>query len=105
MEYQQVIKLIKEIALIETDEFGRTRKIRFENEVFAEEKSVGQKEFFQADERGFKAEKVFEIADYLDYQNENILEYEGIEYNIYRTFRKGMRLEIFVSGLVNNGIT
>ncbi len=103
MEYQQIIKLIQEIDSIETDEYGRTKKTRIEKEIFAEEKSVGQKEFYQADARGFKAEKVFEIADYLDYENENVLEHNGVEYTIYRTFRKGMGLELFVSGLVNHG--
>lgn len=73
-----------------------------DRKIFAKVLSIGQKEFYEAMGHGLKPELKFKIADYLDYKNEKRIVYEGIQYNVLRTYKKGKRqLEITVYGGVN----
>ena len=96
--YNQTIKLIDEKKT--TNEYGDTISNQTERIVFAELKSVGQSEFYQAHAVGLKPELKFVIADYLDYQNEKYLKYCDFAstneevYSVIRTFRVGNELEI-----------
>lgn len=99
--YHESIKLIKTVQ--QPDETGELISIATEREIFAKIVSLGQQEFYQAQANGLKPELKFEIADYLDYENEKKLIHEGIEYDVLRTFRKGRMLEITVYGGVNHG--
>ena len=95
--YNEVIKLIAEEESI--DEYGDTVVVRSERIVFAQLKSIGQSEFYQAQAVGIKPEIKFVIADYLDYQNEEVLKYADIsgvenEYRIIRTYRQNNTLEL-----------
>lgn len=101
--YSETIKFIK--TLQQPDETGELISTTTEREVFAKIASIGQQEFYQAQANGLKPELKFEIADYLDYENEKKLIHEGIEYDVLRTFRKGRILEITVYGGVNIGTT
>ena len=101
--YHEVIRLIK--TMQEPDETGELISTTTEREVFAKIASIGQQEFYQAQANGLKPELKFEMADYLDYENEKKLIHEGIEYDILRTFRKGRMLEITVYGGVHIGTT
>lgn len=66
-------------------------------EVFAELRSIGQSEFYQAQATGYKPELKFVLADYLDYDGETLVEYTSTLYRVLRTFRAGQSLEIVVS--------
>lgn len=101
--YHEAIKLIKTTQ--EPDETGELISTTVEREIFAKMVSIGQQEFYQAQANGLKPELKFEIADYLDYENEKKLIHEGIEYDILRTFRKERQLEITVYGGVHIGTT
>ncbi len=99
--YDYPIKFIKELESTNIPGQGR-KKNKAEREVNAKLLNVGMKEFYQAQATGLQPELKFEIADYLDYQNEKEVVYEGRTYKIMRTYRKGRRLEITVYGGVNN---
>lgn len=95
--YDQLIRLIS--VLKETDEYGDTNGTCQQREVFAELKSIGQQEFYQAQAAGFKPELKFILADYMDYGGEKTLSYtdeRGMEseYSIIRTYRTGNELEL-----------
>lgn len=96
--YDQRIKLVSVIK--DTDDYGDTVTTTQEREVFAELKSIGQAEFYQAHAVGLKPELKFVLPDYLEYQGEKILRYQDFneteeqEYSIIRTFRNGNELEI-----------
>lgn len=96
--YDQIIKLISEANQI--DEYGDTVPTAQEREVFAELKSIGQSEFYQAHAVGLKPELKFVLPDYLEYQGEKILKFQDYneteeqEYSIIRTYRNGNELEI-----------
>ena len=96
--YDQIVKLVSETYQI--DEYGDKVADRTERTIFAELKSIGQSEFYQAQATGLKPELKFVIADYLDYQGEKILRHQGFneaeeeEYEVIRTYRNGNSLEI-----------
>ena len=70
-------------------------------QVFADELSVGQTEFYQAAAVGLKPELKFEILAF-EYQGEKILEYNSKQYEIKRTYKKGLdKLELTCQGVVN----
>jgi len=114
--YNDVIYLIKDTRTV--NEYGDMVTTQTERAVFAQVKSIGQSEFYQAAAVGLKPEIKFVIADYLDYDEEKKLRYtpfppevnpsEGLTpslgdypsntttdiYDILRTYRTGNALEI-----------
>lgn len=95
--FDSVIFLIKETNT--KNEYGDTVQTFTERQVFAEVKSIGQSEFYQAEAVGLKPEIKFVIADFADYQNEKQLKYTpfgGTEqiYDVLRTYRNKINLEI-----------
>ena len=95
--FDDVITLIKDTDT--TDYYGDLVKTTTERTLFAEVKSVGQSEFYQAQAVGLKPEIKFVIADFYDYQGEQQLKYTpygGTEqvYDIIRTYRNNTNLEI-----------
>ena len=66
-------------------------------EVFAGLMSVGMKEFYESRATGFKPELKFVLADYLDYNDETIIQHEEKFYRVVRTYRTGQELEIVVT--------
>lgn len=88
------------------DDYGDEILEVIDREVFARVLSVGMKEFYQAQSAGFKPEIVFEIEDYLDYEKEKKLVYQGMVYQILRTYRKSTNaLQITCYGGVHDEFT
>ena len=96
--YDQQIKLINETKDI--DKYGNLSRTQTERIVFAELKSIGQSEFYQANALGLKPEIKFVLPHYLEYQNEKKIKYQAYGemqeeiYTVIRTFRTGNELEI-----------
>ena len=96
--YDSVIYLIHEEKTV--DKYGDISVTETKKRIFAQVKSIGQSEFYQASAVGMKPEIKFVIADFLDYDGEKTLEYtpfpsdEAITYTILRTYRTGNALEI-----------
>lgn len=65
--------------------------------VFCGLRSIGMKEFYEAQAVDFYPELKFVLADYLDYNGERLCEYKGQRYSVLRTFRTGQELEIVVA--------
>ncbi len=65
-------------------------------DVFCRLASIGMKEFYEANARDFFPEVKFILADYLDYDNEQLVEHNGQRYRVLRTYRTGQELEIVV---------
>lgn len=66
-------------------------------DVFCALRSIGQSEFYQAYATDYRPELKFVLADYLDYNSETLIEYDGAFYSVVRTFRTGQELEIVVA--------
>lgn len=72
-------------------------------EVFCEVASVSRAEWYQGGTAGLKPELVAVIY-LMDYAEETVVEYEGLRYGVYRTYRKGNdKVELYLqrkAGLV-----
>jgi hypothetical protein len=77
----EVITLIK----------GDTRR-----EVFCRLQSIGQSEFYEASAQDFYPEVKFVLADYLDYDDERLIDHNGRRFRVLRTYRTGQELELVV---------
>lgn len=86
---------------ITADEFGDPVTKETAREVFCSVRSIGQKEFYQAQAVGLQPEIKFLLADYLDYEGEQQVQYDGQCYRVLRTYRTGQELEIICYREVN----
>lgn len=93
-------EIINLISITETtDRYGRQSTTETSKQLFAAVRSITQSEFYQAQAVGLKPEYKFVIADYLEYNNQKIVEYNGVRYSVKRTYRTGNQLEIIAYGL------
>lgn len=84
---EDVIKLIDEIVV--KDEYGNEKVTTSEpKEVFALIASVGRNEFYAAAHAGLKPEITFQIRA-ADYDREELVEYDGMTYQVIRTYQTG----------------
>lgn len=88
----EVLTLIQQTR--EADKYGDPVVRETSREVFARMASVSQREFYQAHAVGFQPELRFVLADYLDYENEPVVIFEGVRYRVLRTYRSGYSLEL-----------
>lgn len=95
----EVLTLIR--LAYETDDFGDPLITETRREVFGRLGSIGQSEFYQAHAVGLKPELKFILADYLDYEDETLVEYLGQRFRVLRTFRNGQELELTLYQEVN----
>lgn len=78
------------------DEYKRERREVKPREVFCTKESVSEKEFFEGNRNGFRPEIKFRIFNG-DYNHEQLIRYEGIMYEIYRTYvRADEMIELYV---------
>jgi SPP1 family predicted phage head-tail adaptor len=69
-------------------------------DVYVNKKGVKRAEFYQAMATGLKPELVVEIKE-IDYNEEELFEFNGKEYKIYRTYpTKNECVELVCTGLV-----
>ena len=66
-------------------------------EVFCSLRSVGMREFYQANAVDIHPDAVFVLADYLDYEGETMADHDGQRYHVLRTYRTGQELELVVA--------
>lgn len=83
------------------DEYGDPKITETRRTVFCDKASIGQKEFYQAHANGLKPEMKLVLADYLDYNGEQLVEYDGQIYRVLRTYRSGQEMELVVYQEVN----
>ena len=99
--YEDMITLIKQTDT--TDEYGDSVTTQTERLVYVETMSISQKEFYQANEQGLKPEMKFKLADYEDYQDEELVRYQDTDYKVLRTYKtQRNELEITVYGGVKD---
>ena len=95
----EILILIQQIQGV--DEYGDPSVTEVRRSVFCRQASIGQREFYQAHAVGLKPELRLVLSDYLDYNNEQLVEYDGQIYRVLRTYRTGQELELVVYREVN----
>lgn len=64
--------------------------------VWADIRSIGRNEFFQAQQTGLKPE-IMAIVKINDYQGEALAVYDGTLYDVYRTYKSGLEnIELYL---------
>ena len=95
-----VIKLGK--PTIETDDIGnQLKKYDFSKELICEVRSISQSEFYIAAQHDYKPEIKVIISDFLDYDGEDKLMFDGEIYDVIRIYRTGISLEIVAERVKN----
>lgn len=94
-----ILTLIRQTQTV--DEYGDLVSQESTRQVFCKVSSIGQKEFYQAQAVGLQPEVKFVLADYLDYNDETLVEHNGTRYRVLRTYRSGQELELTVYREVN----
>lgn len=100
MRSKEIIELIT-IEYI-YDSLGNQKKVENKRKVYANEKSVGINEFYNAGTNGFKPERTFSIHTF-EYGNEDMLLHNGVEYKIIRAASRGEKTELVCERIVSNG--
>ena len=88
-----VLTLIKQT--ITNDNYCREVISETDREIYCRVDSVSQTEFYAAANAELKPEYRFTVF-FGDYEGEDICEYQGVRYAIYRTYRDGDDLELYV---------
>ena len=69
-------------------------KVLTKKEVWCKSKGVTFREFYAAATADIKPSLIIELADVYDYDNEKIVEYDGIFYDVIRTYPINKTLQI-----------
>ena len=88
-----VIKLISQQRTQDSRGVWRTEETY--RQVYCNVNSISLTEFTEAGRNGLNPQYRF-IVFHADYEGETICEYEGLRYSIYRTYRRGDDLELYV---------
>lgn len=83
---------------------GDTIPVKAERQVFVDRKDIRASEFYQAQQTGLRPQIMFEMRT-IDYESEKLIKFEGVEFRIIRTYRKGKDfIELICQGLVSEVI-
>lgn len=80
----------------ELDEDGNHVSKNTEKKIFAKAESIYGKEFFEARQNGLKTEFKLVVWSH-EYNGEKLVRYNGIVYDIYRTFKNNDFTELYLS--------
>lgn len=101
MTYDHDLTLISQE--IREDEIGNQIPVETETTVLCGLKSVGRSEFYDAAASGLRPELVFVIHGY-EYNGERIVKFEGVRYNVIRTYQVDFEeMELVCEKVAGNG--
>lgn len=104
--YNEIIYLVSKVETEEVDKYGDVVREEKLTQRFAKFKSIGQSEFYQAQTAGHKPELKLELADYLDYDEQEEVIYKDVRYKVLRTYRTSSNsIELTLYGGVRDVIT
>lgn len=77
--------------------------IENKKEVYCDVKSISRNEFYKASTGGFKPSLIFKIHSF-EYDNEEKVEFDGITYNVIRTYMVNTEeIELTCEKVLGNG--
>lgn len=94
MNRSSIIYLVSESYT--QNDFGVYERTTEKRKVFANVKSVTSNEWFEGGRNGLNPQYRFAIFQF-DYLGEKIVEYNGVQYTVYRTFNRSVdEVELYV---------
>ena len=87
--------MIEPITLIKRS-WADGRRVDRSREVLCTVQSIGSQEFYQASATEYHPDAKIILADYLEYDGEQLVRYNGTLFRVIRTYRAGQRLELTV---------
>lgn len=93
MNRSSVIYLVEETH--QQNDYGVIETTYTPRKVYADVTSVSSREWFDGGRNGLNPEYRMTMFFY-DYLGEEIVEYNGVQYAIYRTYEKGDLIELYV---------
>lgn len=93
MNRSEVVYLVDETY--SQNEYGVITPTSSKRKVYCSKTSVTSSEWFEGGRNGLNPEYRFRLFKY-DYQNEEILEYNSIQYTIYRTYENNDVIDLYV---------
>lgn len=100
MRHKEVIELLS--VTVTEDEIGNQIEQETARQVFANEFSISDRDFYSAGVQGLKPEKRFEIYVF-EYQNETKFIHNGIKYRIIRTETRGEKIRLTGEKVIGDG--
>lgn len=100
MRHKEVIELLS--VTYTEDELGNQIEQETARQVFANEFSISDRDFYNAGIQGLRPEKRFEIYVF-EYQNEPKFIHNGIKYRIIRTETRGEKIRLTGEKVVGDG--
>lgn len=88
-----IINLINQTR--QQDECGVWRSAETKTQVFVKVESVSMAEFYEGGRNGLNPQYRF-LMFHGDYEGQTVCEYNGLTYSIYRTYRRGDTVELYV---------
>jgi len=86
MQAWNVIYLVNYNKTNNTDEYGDVVYSEVRTKVYAECKSIGQKEFYQAQTAGMNPEIKFVLASSRDYNEQKEIIFNNVRYKVLKTY-------------------
>lgn len=78
------VAILKAYGAETFDEYGNQSHEVIEHKVFVEPRSVYSSEFYNAAQLGLKPSITLRLSNRADYNNEKVVEFHGVEYDIIR---------------------
>ena len=106
MDRSDVIKLIKEVPYQSPSYIWTSTKAS--SEVFCDVRSITQTEWFEAGRNGIEHPAFIFIINRNEYDGEKIVEYNGQQYGVYRTYmakNEDLELHCEAKGGLHDGST
>ena len=91
--YNELVTLYR-LDISQDDSGNETVTLIDPQELFCRVKSIGVKEFYAAATADMTPELTIVLADEYDYSNQKVAEYEGVFYDISRTYVNGHEVEL-----------
>lgn len=85
---------MNEVAVLIKRTYEGATRVETRREVLCGFRSIGMSEFYSANSTDYRPELKLVLADYLDYNEETMAEYNGQLFRIVRTYRNGLDLEL-----------
>jgi hypothetical protein len=85
---------MNEVAILIKRTYEGAKRVETKREVLCGVRSIGMGEFYSSSATDYHPELKLILADYLDYNDETLADYNGLRYRIIRTYRTGLELEL-----------